>query len=484
MSQSPADAASALWAQALARLEQEAGDTLYQTVFQMGTFKGIEGDRVVIAFPFPYLIRLFGSEELTTLNTLFSELAQRPVRTQLVIEPVGEQRFSRFASEKRDIISQRKEQLLGDAPKAAEPRPARPHSVNEAWSFPEFIVRDTNQLAAAACLAVAGQPGTQYNPLYLYSGTGLGKTHLLHAIGNELWRKNSNAKVAVVNAEDFANEFIEAIRNKNTKGFRDKVASYDALLIDDLHFLMNKPNCQEAFMHAFNTFYDAHKQIVVTADRKPRELATFPERLVSRLEGGLIADLQRPAYESRLAILQAKAKNLGLTIPVESLSTIANLVTTNVRALEGCLKMLRAQMLLRAGQPLGHEELEKLVLDFLSTTDRGSEVLDLNTIMEKLSTHYRVPISELVSKKRTASVAHPRQMVMYFCRQLTNMSLEEIGRAIGGRDHSTVLYACQKIQGRAQVDPTFRREVEFVRSLLTGQRASQGLTHTEPAAAY
>ncbi|MEO7995236.1 MAG: chromosomal replication initiator protein DnaA, partial [bacterium] len=340
----------------------------------------------------------------------------------------------------------------------------------ESFTLAGFVVRDSTQLAIAAARATAEQPGTLYNPLYLHGGTGLGKSHLLHAFANEFWRQHPDARVSVVNAEDFANEFIEAIRAKNTKAFRDKYTALDCLVVDDIHFLMNKPNCQEAFLHAFNTAFESSKQIVVSADRKPRDLQSFPERLISRLEGGLQAELTRPAFETRLAILQAKAITLGLDIPTDSLATIANLVTTNVRALEGCLKLLKAQLTLRGTTTIAHQDLEKLVLDFLSTTDRESEVLDLNTIMEKVASHYRVPIGELVSKKRTASVAHPRQMVMYFCRLLTSMSLEEIGRAVGGRDHSTVLYACQKIQGRAQVDPTFRREVEFVRSLLTGQR--------------
>ncbi|HYE78452.1 MAG TPA: DnaA/Hda family protein, partial [bacterium] len=345
MPQPAVDPSPLLWQQALARLEREVGDSLYQTVFKLGHFKGIKDNAVIIAFPYQYLIRLFSTQEIATFDRVFTELLGRPMRTSLVVEASPEAQFSRFAGQKRAEIQQRKEQLLGEArPSAPEsPRAPRPPGVIEAYSFGEFVVRDSNQLAFAAARAVAESPGSVYNPLYLYSGTGLGKTHLLHAIANEVWRRKPGARVAVLSAEDYANELIEAIRNRTTKEFRDKYHSLDLLLIDDLHFMINKPSCQEAFFHTFNTFFEARKQIVITSDRKPRDLTSFQDRLISRLEGGLLADMQRPAYETRLAILQRKAEGMHLEVPVESLSTVANLVTTNVRGLEGCLKMLKAQ---------------------------------------------------------------------------------------------------------------------------------------------
>lgn len=456
------------WELALHKLQQEDADGLFQAIYAMARLKAVTDDTLIIALPFAYLRELIGPAELSTLRSIVAEVWQRPLDIDFVIEPQEEERFTQFASAKREAIERRKDRLLPGASREQLQTVVRPAGLNPQRRLDNFVVRDANQLAAAAAREAAQHPGRRYPLLFLCGGTGLGKSHLLHGIVQQMWEKDPQARLAICNTGEFVDGFIEALRTREVQRFRDRWLGLDALLVDDLHLLMGKPNCQEAFLATLSAYLESGRQVVIAADRKPRELNGLPERLLSRLEGGLCAELERPDHGLRVAILEQKCRDIELALPAESLDTIATMVQSSVRALEGCLTLVSARMALRQGQPLAQHELEQLILGFLSTSGQVFQRIDLATILNKVALHYHVTVADILGRRRTANITHPRQMAMFFARELTSMSLEEIGQAIGGRDHSTVIYAVDKIRGRCNLDKPFEREVDFVRKLLTG----------------
>lgn len=458
-----------LWQAVLDDLETDSTDGLYQAISAMAQLRAIDGDKALVTLPYEYLREVFGRDERARLSASFSAQLGRPVTVDFVVEPTAETQFTDYARKKHDTIAQRKQQLL-EAPVAATngQRAATPLGINPHWTFTSFVEDEANRMAVAASHAAAASPGQLYNPLFLYGSTGLGKTHLLHSIANEWHAKAPGSGVQVLSAEDFANEHIEAIRTREVQRTRDRHLQLPMLLLDDIHFLINKPNCQEAFTYLLKSFLDAGRQVVLTADRRPRELTTFPEHLISRLEGGLLAELDRPGIDMRLKVLRHKAQAWGFDVPRASLELIATRLPGNIRSLEGCLRMLQAQQTLRA-TPLAPEEVEKLIQGFLTASPNKRPMHhDINTIMETVCQHYRVSPGDMLGRGRTNAVVHPRHIVMYFARELTNMSLAEIGRAMGNRDHSTVSYAIERFQGRATMEKTLQRELDFIRRLLLG----------------
>ena len=337
------------------------------------------------------------------------------------------------------------------------------NNFNPKYTFETFVVGNNNNFAHAAALAVAQAPGKSYNPLFLYGGVGLGKTHLLHAIGQAVASQKKGARVAYLTSEKFTNEYIDAIQNNQLVRFRKKHRQTEVLLIDDIQFLAGKERIQEEFFHTFNALHEAHKQIVMTCDRPASEIQNLEHRLVSRFEWGLVTDLQPPDVEVRLAILHKKARLMGVELPEEVTSFLANRIRTNIRRLEGALIRVASYASL-TGKKLTIEVVEGLLREVLHEEGRFS--INIESIQKKVAEHFDLRLADMTSKRRPENIAFPRQIAMFLSRQMTESSLNTIGEAFGGRDHGTVLHACRLVKGRMDVDPNVRQVVNYLEKQL------------------
>ena len=351
--------------------------------------------------------------------------------------------------------------------KAPEPAHERQTSselhFNPKNTFESFVVGNNNNFSYAAALAVAQAPGKSYNPLFLYGGVGLGKTHLLHAIGQHVSGNKKGARVAYLSSEKFTNEYIDGIQNNQLAKFRKKYRQTDVLLIDDIQFLAGKERIQEEFFHTFNALHEGHKQIVLTCDRPASEIQGLEHRLVSRFEWGLVTDLQPPDVEMRLAILQKKAQIMGVTLSDDIMKFLANRIRTNVRRLEGALIRVASYASL-TGKKLTIEVVEGLLREILHEEGRLS--ISIEVIQKKVAEHFDIRLADMTSKRRPENIAFPRQIAMYLSRQMTESSLNTIGEAYGGRDHGTVLHACRLVKDRMEVDANVRQVVHYLEKQL------------------
>ena len=335
--------------------------------------------------------------------------------------------------------------------------------LNPRNTFESFVVGPNNEIAHAASLAVAQLPARTYNPLFVYGGVGLGKTHLMQAIGQYVWAKKKGSKVMYLSSELFINEFIDAIQHSNLVKFRKRYRQADLLLIDDIQFLGGKERSQEEFFHTFNTLFDGHKQIVLSSDRPASEIANLEKRLVSRFEWGLTAELQPPDIETRMAILRKKARTMQIKLRDDVFEFLANRIRTNVRRLEGAL-MRVASFASLSGKELTQEVVEHLLKDILQEEARHSVTIE--QIQRRVAEHFDVRLADMTSKRRPANIAFPRQVAMYLARELTKASLNEIGDAFGGRDHGTVLHACKLVKKRMHEQDSLRQTISFIDSSL------------------
>jgi len=342
---------------------------------------------------------------------------------------------------------------LSQKPKATDP------ALNSRYTFESFVVGSCNQFAHAASLAVAEAPGKTYNPLYLYGGVGLGKTHLMHACGHEIRQRNQHLKLCYISSEKFMNELINAIRYDKTQLFRERYRSVDVLLIDDVQFMAGKERTQEEFFHTFNALYEQQKQIVISSDCPPREIPTLEERLHSRFEWGLIADLEPPDLETKIAILKRKAELMGIILDDEIALFIASRVKKNVRELEGSLVRLIAISSLR-GQPISRGLAQDAIRNIAVDEDPG--IITIDHIQKAVASNYRITLSELVAKSNARQFSLPRQVAMYICKQLTKHSYPEIGRAFGGKHHTTVMHSVEKIEALISSDSLMRKRVRDI----------------------
>jgi chromosomal replication initiator protein len=342
--------------------------------------------------------------------------------------------------------------------------PSRPSNMNPRYLFDTFVVGSGNRLAHAACQAVAEKPARAYNPLFLYGGVGLGKTHLLHAIGNACHQRGLN--VLYVSSEEFTNDMINAIRTHTNQAFREKYRSADVLLVDDIQFIAGKESTQEEFFHTFNTLHGQDKQIIVSSDRPPKALNTLDERLRSRFEWGLTADIQPPDLETRLAILRSKAERTGRQIPDEILETIARRVQSNIRELEGALNRVIAFSDL-SGTMLTPNLVDVALADLLPQRND----VDPGKIIELVAREWQTTVDALIGRDRSQKIAQPRQVAMYLLRKETDASLPQIGEVLGGRDHTTVMYAIEKIASDIETKTDLRKRVVNVKQQLYGQGA-------------
>lgn len=333
------------------------------------------------------------------------------------------------------------------------------HTLNPKYTFDTFVIGNGNRFAHAAALAVAESPAKSYNPLFLYGGSGLGKTHLMHAISHVITKKYPSLKILYVTGEQFTNELIDSIRYEKQVEFRNTYRKIDVLLIDDIQFLAGKEGTQEEFFHTFNTLYEANKQLIISSDRPPKEIPTLEERLRSRFEWGLTTDINPPDYETRIAILKKKAELENFSVPDEIIVFIASEIQSNIRELEGALSKITAYCML-TNQSINMSLAQEILKDMIPTKDQ--KIISPNTIQKAVAEHYKMSVQDFKQKKRTRSVSFPRQIAMYLCRELTEMSLPQIGEEFGGRDHTTVIHAYEKINQLRQTDPFIEKSINEI----------------------
>jgi len=338
--------------------------------------------------------------------------------------------------------------------------------LNPKYTFPSFVVGSSNQFAHAATTAVADHPGKTYNPLFIYGGVGLGKTHLIHAAGNYLVDKRKTFRISYISAEEFTNDVIQSIRHDRMDDFRRRYRSLDVLLVDDIHFIAGKDRTQEEFFHIFNALYESEKQIIITSDRFPNEIPSITDRLRSRFSWGLIADIQAPDIETRIAILEKKADHHGIQLPRDVATYMANRIRSNVRELEGALVRLGAFASL-TGKSITTDSVADVLRGLISDQDRPVTV---ELVQRAVSEYFGLKVSDLKSRKRTREVAFPRQVAMYLSKQHTDLSLADIGAGFGGKDHSTVIHACKQVRGRIDSDEDLARKIRVISERIKGER--------------
>lgn len=339
-------------------------------------------------------------------------------------------------------------------------------TLNPKYTFDTFVVGNNNRFAHAAALAVAEAPATSYNPLFLYGGVGLGKTHLMHAIGNAILRKNKDYNILYVTSEKFTNQLINSIKDNSNEQFRNKHRNIDVLLIDDIQFIAGKERVQEEFFHTFNALHENGKQIILSSDKPPKDIPLLEDRLKSRFEWGLIADISNPDYETRLAILRKKAQIDNINIDDEILSNIATKIDTNIRELEGALNKLIAKSSL-TNSPITVEMAERAINDIIAQQEK---VFSSEFVQETVAKYFNIDVKDLRGSKRSNDVAFPRQIAMYLCRKVAQMSLPQIGKDFGKRDHTTVMHACSKIEQEIKENQNTKLIVESVQNILLADK--------------
>lgn len=338
-------------------------------------------------------------------------------------------------------------------------------NLNPKYTFDTFVIGNSNRFAHAACVAVAESPAKAYNPLFLYGGVGLGKTHLMHAIGHHIMTQKKNPKVVYVSSEKFTNELINSIKDDRNEKFRNKYRNVDILLIDDIQFIAGKERTQEEFFHTFNSLHEANKQIIISSDRPPKEIPTLEDRLRSRFEMGLITDIQAPDFETRIAILRKKAQMENIDVPNDVTNYIAKNIKSNIRELEGALTRVIAYSSL-TNRSISFELAIEALKDIM--TNSKDEEITVNRIKEKVASVFNIKMDDFNSKKRTRSIAFPRQIAMYLTRELTELSLPKIGEEFGGRDHTTVIHAHDKIVKNLHSNEEIKGKIEKIISDLKG----------------
>ena len=381
---------------------------------------------------------------------------------KLIIETMDNGSSRSEAAEEMPAVPAKREQqqLFNENTSVQQPDES---NLNPKYVFETFVIGNSNRFAHAAAQAVANDPAHAYNPLFLYGGVGLGKTHLMHAIGNRIKQNNPSMKVLYTSSEKFTNEIINSIQNKTTEAFRQKYRNIDCLIIDDIQFLKGKEQTQVEFFHTFNALKDADKQIIISSDRPPREIETLEDRLRSRFDQGLTADIQTPDLETRMAILRTKAASDNIVLPTEVITLLATNIATNIREIEGAYNKIVAYTSLMH-MPITVETAQKVLSDM--GNDCKTRTITYEGIIKVVADHYNVKQDELFNKKRTQNIAFPRQVAMYLCRELADLSYPRIGELFGGRDHTTVIHAYEKISNFKNSNLAFQNELQEIIEIL------------------
>jgi chromosomal replication initiator protein len=427
------------WSQVLTRIEQVVDRTEYETWLVPTRFVGQKGDTLDIAVPSQRYVDEIRERFGAQIRALLNELSAENVHIHFIVD---------------NSLAAAPEPAQQVAPPPAADLPAAVFNLR--YKFDSFVVGNSNQLAYAASKSIAENPSGSFNPLFIYGGAGLGKTHLIQAIGQQMRELRPRLKIAYMSADSFVTELITSIRYDRMQQFRDRYRSIDALLLDDIQFIAGKERTQEEFFHTFNALYEAQKQIVFTSDRPPKEIPTLEERLRSRFEWGLTADIQPPDLETKVAIIRKKAEDKGLNVPQEVALFIAERVRSNVRELEGHLNKITVYASL-AGKNVNIELAKEALKDVLSKEDKP---ITPSEILRVVAAHYGLKVTDLKQKSNAKTIAFPRQVAMFLCKDLTDLSYPEIGKLFADKHHSTVMYSVQQIKKMMDADAQFARTVE------------------------
>ncbi|MDA1309323.1 MAG: chromosomal replication initiator protein DnaA [Proteobacteria bacterium] len=458
------------WARVRARLRQEFGESVYRNWLKPLTMDRVENGKTVITAPTPFMRDRIEAQFGERGRAAWSVESAEAI---VDVEIISAGRTTKIATDEAkagpdgadaDNNSGRNEYLT-PSPRVAASDPDRDAlggSLDRRFTFDNFVVGKPNELAYAAAQRVSGSDVVALNPLFLYGGVGLGKTHLMHAIAWDIRRRDPSRRVIYLSAEKFMYQFIRALRFKDTVAFKEQFRSVHVLMIDDVQFIGGKDSTQEEFFHTFNALVDQNRQVVISADKSPTDLEGVEERLRSRLGWGLVADIHPTTYELRLGILQSKVEKLGVEIPPRVMEFLAHKITSNVREMEGALNRIVAHATL-VGRDITLETTQEVLHDLLRAYDRRVTVED---IQRQVATHFQIRLADMHSARRSRAVARPRQVAMYLAKQLTQHSLPDIGRQFGGRDHTTVLHAVKRIDELRSVDTHFNDEVDLLRRML------------------
>jgi chromosomal replication initiator protein len=453
------------WARIRGRLQGEVGDVEYRNWLRQMTLASIDGDEITVLLPTRFLADWVRSRYGDRLNALWQSENPAVRRIEIrvggsAVPASGLAESLAAPSDQAPVIANRSEERMDQRPEL---------QIDPRFTFEAFVVGKPNEFAYACARRVAEQPSSPgFNPLFLYGGVGLGKTHLMHAIAWEMVSRNGNGacrkpvSVTYMSAEKFMYRFIAAIRSQSTMEFKEQLRSVDVLMIDDLQFLIGKENTQEEFFHTFNALVDVGKQIVVSADKSPSDLSGLDDRLRTRLGYGMVADLHATTFELRISILEAKAARAGVVVPAKVMDFLAQRITGNVRELEGALNRLVAHANL-FGRPVTLETTQEVLHDIIKAHDRR---ITIEEIQKKVAEHFSIRITDMSSARRARNVARPRQVAMYLAKQLTQRSLPDIGRRFGGRDHTTVMHAVARVGELMSLDAGFAEDVELLRKML------------------
>ncbi len=432
-----------LWNRAKELLKEETTVITYETWIQPLEIKSINDNIIILLATNSFQRDTVESRYLDLLTNTFNFITNKKCKV-----------FIKLDTDETDSLIQ--------MPRIGNNKVLINSGLNPRYTFNTFVVGNNNKFAQAAAMGVAENPGSIYNPFFIYGGVGLGKTHLMHSIGNQILENNPNSNILYVTSETFTNQLINALKDQSTEKFREKYRNIDVLLIDDIQFIANKKSTQEEFFHTFNTLYESGKQIVLSSDKPPKDIELLEDRLKSRFEWGLIADISNPDYETRLAILRKKTQLDNIIIDDEILSTIATRVDSNIRELEGTLNKLIAKASLTTS-PITMEMTEKAINDIVSLQDK---VISTEYIQEVVGKYFDISPQDLKGSKRSNDVTFPRQIAMYLCRNVAQMSLPQIGNDFGKRDHTTVMHACNKIEKEIKTNSNTKLIVESVKKIL------------------
>lgn len=427
-----------IWEEALKMIEEETSPVSFATWIQPIVPCGIIGNKIILQVKESFLKEIIEKRHLPLIRTAIKMVTK---------------------NEYDIMITTEEEQNAGNLHNLAAEKPAEnelARNLNPKYVFDSFVVGNSNRMAHAASLAVAESPAQAYNPLFLYGNSGLGKTHLMHSIGHFILDRNPQAKVLYVTSETFTNELINSIQNNKNEEFRNKYRNIDVLMIDDIQFISKKEGTQEEFFHTFNALYESNKQIIISSDRPPKEIKTLEDRLRSRFEWGLIADVQPPDYETRIAILKKKAERDNLTVPDDVMAYIAKNIASNIRELEGALTRIVAFATL-TNQNISIALAENSLKDIFS--ENSATPLTPELIQQVVAEYYNIRVEDIQGSKKPKNIAFPRQVSMYLCRKLLDISLPKIGESFGGRDHTTVIYAISKIEKQLESDEGLQKTV-------------------------
>ena len=448
-----------LWEQALNIIKGEISEISFNTWIKSCTPISISDNLLKLSVPNEFTKGILDTRYKDLLIQALKIVTSRKFKIEFYLESDLEEEKENEEKQKEE-----KKENTNDVDGSIVVSDEMSATLNPKYTFQSFVIGNSNRFAHAASLAVAESPAKAYNPLFIYGGVGLGKTHLMHAIGHYILQENPKAKVVYVSSEKFTNELINAIKDDKNEEFRNKYRKVNVLLIDDIQFISGKERTQEEFFHTFNALHEENKQIILSSDRPPKEIPTLEDRLRSRFEWGLIADIQPPDFETRMAILKKKADVEGLNVPNEVMVYIATKIKSNIRELEGALIRIIAYSSL-TNRDVSVDLASEALKDIIS--NKESAPVTVKTIQESVANYYNLRIEDLKSQRRTRNIAYPRQIAMYLSRKLTDMSLPKIGEEFGGRDHTTVIHAYEKISENLKTDEGLQSMINDITKKLT-----------------